>query len=111
MYDCTYHTHWQKQGDSEPIPVSLCSGYLWHSVDFDGGPGVVAWEISLMSDDARWKMIAASGNCLFALDTRGDVYKYIPKDGSRYAFWTRLTNHKAENRRTKEEKPQRGFFD
>jgi hypothetical protein len=63
-----------------------------------------------MSDDVRWKMIAASGNCLFALDARGDVYKYIPKDGSRFAFWTRLTNHKAENRR-KDEKQQREFFD
>ncbi len=63
-----------------------------------------------MSDDARWKMIAASGNCLFALDTRGEVYKYKPATEKRYAFWTRLTNYKAENRQ-KEKAKQGEFFD
>lgn len=64
-----------------------------------------------MSEGASWRMIAASGNHLFALDTRGEVYKYIPKADNHFAFWTRLTNHKVENRRKPKEEPQRGVFD
>ncbi len=48
--------------------------------------------------EVRWKMITGAGAHLFGLDNRGEVYKYIPAADNHFAFWTRLTNRKLENR-------------
>lgn len=39
--------------------------------------------------------IAADNGTLYGLDRAGRVWKYIPKTDRRFAFWTRLTDHRA----------------
>ena len=48
--------------------------------------------------DHTFRMIACSDTELFALDKNGRVWKYLPArdtEPKHYAFWTRLTDHRA----------------
>lgn len=49
--------------------------------------------------DAPFVQLAGAGDTLYALDRDARVWKYVPAEGTRYAFWTRLTNHRATRRR------------
>ncbi len=53
---------------------------------------------------SEFRMIACSDREVYALDRDGRVWKYIPARGAtphqkeRYAFWTRLTDYRAEEK-------------
>ena len=44
----------------------------------------------------RFVQIAAGPTWLYALDSDGVVWKYYPQEGQRFAFWGKLTTHRAK---------------
>jgi len=43
----------------------------------------------------KFIQITGVGNKLYALDENGLVWKYNPATEDRYAFWGKITNHRA----------------
>lgn len=49
-----------------------------------------------MSDAPKFIAITATASEIIALDADGRVWRYIPAQEKRFAFWTKLTDHRAD---------------
>lgn len=51
---------------------------------------------NVKKEAAEFLALAATMTTLYALDAVGGVWLYKPAEGTRYAYWARLTNYRVD---------------